>query len=146
MPLVETMGRRLAELSDRGARLEEAAPPATSDAATRRQIEGLMETTDAALDATEIVIASTPAETLAEAAIQIMVAVRWSDFLRSPGENINPDELHERMERMLLSALAVIVQEGGVDLAEFGSAFYLAPRWASVQCPEAMASDDRGAT
>jgi hypothetical protein len=90
-----------------------------------RRAERWAQSADAALEAAEKFIAAEPARTLAEAAIQIMLAVSRAQILSVP----NLDEAEREgnaaeLERLLQSALPVIAEAAGIELSEFGRAYY----------------------
>jgi hypothetical protein len=83
------------------------------------QIAACEKTNNAAQFAIERLIATTQAKTLAEAAVQTMLACAHVDILRNEAnEETGAADLAETSMRMLRSALLVMVRETGVDLAE----------------------------
>jgi hypothetical protein len=79
----------------------------------------------AALEAAEKFIAAKAARSLAEAAIQIMLALSRAQILSVPGlDEAERENNAAELERLLQSALPVIADAAGIDLSEFGRAYY----------------------
>ena len=73
-------------------------------------------------------IATTKAEMQAEAALQLAILSGRLESDIEPG--LSEEEARHRLvcaERLVRSALGVLVLETGIDLAEFGGAYYLPP-------------------
>lgn len=90
-----------------------------------RRVERWAESASAALEAAEKLIASEPARALAEAAIQLMLAVSKAQVVAI--EDLTIEEraaAASDLERLLQSALPIVADAAGIDLAEFGRAYY----------------------
>lgn len=75
------------------------------------------------ISALEDEITSNPATSLQEAAVQVMLAAAFIERAREDLVD-DSDELLNKMERLVRSALSAVVRETGVDLAEFGGDRY----------------------
>jgi hypothetical protein len=91
----------------------------------RRRVERWAESATNGLEAAERLIASEPARALADAAIQLMLAVSRAQILAVSGL-----QDHERaaaladLERLLQSALPIVADAAGLDLSNYGRAYY----------------------
>lgn len=65
------------------------------------------------------VVMTTRAQDLTDAAIQLAIVRSEIDPLRSPGNNVDPEELATQMEIALWSALTVILKVGQIDPKPF---------------------------
>lgn len=90
-----------------------------------RRAERWAKSASAALEAAEKLVASEPARNLAEAAVQIMLAVSRAQVLGTRGlsDEERADAAAE-LERLLQSALPVVADAAGIDLADYGRAYY----------------------
>ena len=112
---LESMVQSIREAYEKG-RVEEA---------ICRRTERWAQSAAAALDAAEKLVAAEPARALSEAAIQLMLAVSRVQILAVPG--LNAEERAEtgaELERLLQSALPVVAAAAGVELADYGRAYY----------------------
>lgn len=130
--LVLTVASRLPALIEQAEHLEsmaaafegEALKDTTGEDAVRR-VGRWLDSAAASLEAAERLIASQPARSLAEAAVQVMLAVAKAQVLSVSG--LADEEracVAEELERLLQSALPVVADAAGVDLAEFGRPYY----------------------
>ncbi len=76
----------------------------------------------AAMVAIEGVIATTTAETLPEAAIQVMIAASYPEAVAQGNED--PEKVVKWMEGLLRSAMPAIVSVAGIDLDEYGGRYF----------------------
>jgi len=112
---LETMVQSVRDARDAG-RVEDA---------VCRRAERWSQSAAAALDAAEQLIAAEPAKSLAEAAIQLMLAVSRAQVLSVPGlEAEERESTASELERLLQSAMPVVADAAGIDLSEFGRAYY----------------------
>jgi len=91
----------------------------------RRRIERWAGSASNALEAAERLIASEPARGLADAAIQLMLAVSRAQIVAVSG--LNDEERAAALgdlERLLQSALPIVADAAGIDLASYGRAYY----------------------
>lgn len=72
-------------------------------------------------------IAETPAGSVEEAAVQLMLVAGFLECLRTD-EGIDPENLLENMERLTRSALSAVLRDTGIDLAEYGGERYVPKR------------------
>jgi hypothetical protein len=82
---------------------------------------------DQETEAIETFISQTPAETLVEAAVQLMLAVGLAECVRENASE-DPEDLLRKIERLTRSALSVVVDHAGVALAEYGGERYAPQR------------------
>lgn len=75
------------------------------------------------ISALEDEISASPATSLAEAAVQIMLASAYIERVREDVVE-DTDEVLEKMERLVRSALSAVVREAGVNLAELAGERY----------------------
>jgi hypothetical protein len=75
------------------------------------------------ISALEDEISASPATSLAEAAVQIMLASAYIERVREDLVE-DTDQVLEKMERLVRSALSALVRESGVNLAEFAGERY----------------------
>lgn len=130
--LVLTVASRLPALIEQAEHLDamaaslesEALKDGTTEDAARR-VGRWRDSANAGLDAAERLIAAEPARSLAEAAVQVMLAVAKAQALSvsslAEDERLN---VTEDLERLLQSALPVMADAAGVDLADFGRGYY----------------------
>ena len=93
----------------------------------RRRVERWAESSANGLEAAERLIASEPARTLAEAAIQLMLAVSKAQVLAI--STLTDEERAASsadLERLLQSAMPVVADAAGIDLVDYGRAYYAA--------------------
>jgi hypothetical protein len=78
---------------------------------------------DSEISALEDEISASPATSLAEAAVQIMLVSAYIERVR---EDLvaDTDQILEKMDRLVRSVLSAVVRETGVDLTEFGGERY----------------------
>ena len=91
----------------------------------RRRVERWAESAANALEAAERLIASEPARALADAAIQLMLAVSRAQIVAVSG--LKDDERAAGLadlERLLQSALPIVADAAGIDLTNYGRAYY----------------------
>ena len=91
----------------------------------RRRVERWAESAANALDAAERLIASEPARALADAAIQLMLAVSRAQIVAVSG--LKDEERAAALadlERLLQSALPIVADAAGIDLTNYGRAYY----------------------
>jgi len=91
----------------------------------RRRVERWAESATNALEAAERLIASEPARALADAAVQLMLAVSRAQIAAVSG--LNDEERAAALadlERLLQSALPIVADAAGIDLTNFGRAYY----------------------
>ena len=91
----------------------------------RRRVERWAESATNGLEAAERLIASEPARALADAAIQLMLAVSRAQILAVSG--LGDEERAAALadlERLLQSALPIVADAAGIDLANYGRAYY----------------------
>jgi hypothetical protein len=85
-------------------------------------------TNDAAQYAIEGLVATTRAKTLAEAAVQVMLACAHVDIVANEEfDSSGRKELADNAMRMLQSAMLVMTREAGIDPADFGADNYAFP-------------------
>ena len=77
-------------------------------------------------------IAENPATSLAEAAIQVMLAAAYVERVREDLVD-DTEEALNKMERLIRSALSAVVREAGVDLDQYGGRRY-APSYTDPFC------------
>lgn len=112
---LETMVQSVRDARDQG-RVEDA---------VCRRAERWSASAAAALEAAERLIAAEPAKTLAEAAIQLMLAVSRAQIVAAPGLDAEAREAAAgELERLLQSAMPVVADAAGIDLSEFARAYY----------------------
>lgn len=107
----------------------------------RRRVERWAESATNALEAAERLIASEPARALADAAIQLMLAVSRAQIVAVSG--LKDEERAAALadlERLLQSALPVVADAAGIDLANFGRAYYADGRTDPFYRGEALAT------
>lgn len=75
-------------------------------------------------------ITSSPATSLSEAAIQVMLASAYIERVREDLVD-DTDAVLAKLEQLIRSALAAFLRETGIDLSEFGGERYL-PRQAET--------------
>ncbi|MDH3595913.1 MAG: hypothetical protein OEU09_23590 [Rhodospirillales bacterium] len=75
------------------------------------------------ISALEDEISASPATSLAEAAVQVMLASAYIERVREDLVE-DTDQVLEKMERLVRSALSAVVRESGVNLAEFAGERY----------------------
>lgn len=83
--------------------------------------------THAAITDIETLISETPANSLSEAAIQLMLASAFVECLRAD-DGLDMPGLLEKAERLIRSAFKVVAQEAPIDMAEFSAEFYTPAR------------------
>ena len=76
------------------------------------------------IEALESEIMASPATSLSEAAVQVMLASAYMERLREDLVDDSEETLVE-LERLMRSILRAFVRETGLDLAEFGANRYL---------------------
>ncbi len=76
------------------------------------------------ISALEDEISASPATSLAEAAVQVMLASAYIERVREDLVE-DTDQVLEKMERLVRSALSAVVRESGVNLAEFAGERYV---------------------
>lgn len=111
--------------------------------ANRRRLPGIerrLEANETARQALKDLIASIKATTPAEAAIQVMLAIPDIATLHRPVTAEVGEHVAGRLERLLFSALSVLVVTAGIDLAEYGGN-RCTPPWCNVWPDE---SEDDG--
>jgi hypothetical protein len=130
--LVLTVASRLPALIEQAETLESMAANLETDALKDgagedavRRVGRWLDSAGASLEAAERLIASQPARSLAEAAVQVMLAVAKAQVLSVSGlADEERATVSEDLERLLQSALPVVADAAGLDLAEFGRAYY----------------------
>ena len=75
------------------------------------------------ISALEDEISASPATSLAEAAVQVMLASAYIERVREDLVE-DTDQVLEKMERLVRSALSALVRESGVNLTEFAGELY----------------------
>ncbi len=91
----------------------------------RRRVERWADSATNGLEAAERLIASEPARALADAAIQLMLAVSRAQILAvSSLEDGERAAALADLERLLQSALPVVADAAGIDLSNYGRAYY----------------------
>jgi hypothetical protein len=75
------------------------------------------------ISALEDEISASPATSLAEAAVQVMLASAYIERVREDLVE-DTDQVLEKMERLVRSALSAVVRESGVNLAEVAGERY----------------------
>ena len=85
--------------------------------------------------ALESEITENPATSLAEAAIQVMLAAAYVERVREDLVD-DTEEALNKMERLIRSALSAVVREAGVDLDEYGGRRYT-PEYTDPFCRSA---------
>jgi len=91
----------------------------------RRRVERWAQSAANGLDAAERLIASEPARALADAAIQLMLAVSRAQILAvSSLSDAERAAALADLERLLQSALPVVADAAGIDLSNYGRAYY----------------------
>ena len=112
---LDSMVQSIQEAFERG-RVEEA---------ICRRTERWAKSATAALEAAEKLVAAEPARTLPEAAVQLMLAVSRAQLLSVPAlDESDRATTAAELERLLQSALPVVAEAAGIDLADFGQAYY----------------------
>jgi hypothetical protein len=130
--LVLTVASRLPALIEQAEHLDAMAASLESEALKDGKSEDMVrrvgrwqDSANAGLEAAERLIATEPARSLAEAAVQVMLAVAKTQTLSV--SSLTDDErqsVAEDLERLLQSALPVMAGAAGVDLADFGQTYY----------------------
>jgi hypothetical protein len=85
------------------------------------------ETNLQAIEGLELAIASLPATDLAEAAVQLLIAGGYADQVAEELDDPGLREPMTRLVRLLTSALPVVAEAAGVDLAAYAPGRYAQP-------------------
>lgn len=91
----------------------------------RRRVERWADSATCGLEAAERLIASEPARALADAAIQLMLAVSRAQILAvSALSDQERAAALADLERLLQSALPIVADAAGIDLSDYGRSYY----------------------
>lgn len=108
MATTDIQDRAFCDMDDRAAEIR------LTDAAEARCFSRKSEQAYAAIQALKVAIYSLQAEDLTDAAMQLAIVHADIDMLRSPGSEEDAENLADRMERAVWSALSVVVRTGKV--------------------------------
>ena len=106
-------------------KVEDAAERGQAQPAIARRVARWAKSAGTGLEAAETLIASERAESLGEAAVQIMIAISRAQIMAVPGlTEAERLEHAEGIDRLLHSSLRVIEEAAGIDLSDYGRSYY----------------------
>jgi hypothetical protein len=119
---VTELGRVLRELLRREADIDRRELAAGDQQNTNAEL--WRQTNLQAIDGIELAIASIPATELAEAAVQLLIAGGYADQVAEEIDDARLRDPMTRLVRLLTSALPVVAEAAGVDLAAYAPGRY----------------------